>query len=101
MSEKQNIIGNMEDEMKEITKLNIVDEEKEDQYVSNHGTFSTMMCCQSPEELTTQSPVEKANSSSPEITSHIIISDEDTIAFAYDSLQSASMERATPVNMPH
>lgn len=45
MSEKQNIIGNMEDEMKEITKLNIVDEEKEDQYVSNHGTFSTMICC--------------------------------------------------------
>ena len=30
-----------------------------------------------------------------------IISDETSISFAYHSLQSESMARATPANMPH
>lgn len=34
-------------------------------------------------------------------TIHITISGEATIAFAYHSLQSESMARATPANMLH
>ena len=46
-------------------------------------------------------PREIANWNSLEITIHKIISGETSIAFAYNSLQSESMTRATPANMPH
>lgn len=46
------------------------------------------------------SPEETANWSSLEITIHKIISVETSIAFAYHRLQSESMARAMPANMP-